>query len=514
MRLITLTLAGLLCGLPTMGTATVLLVDPSGGGDYTTIQPAIDAAATGDTVALVDHVYTGTGNRDLDMLGKAITVCSQSGNRDACIIDCQGSQSSPHRAFRLHLGEGPNTVIRELTIRNAYTTTGMGAISCEGASLTLDGCVLMNNHAQQNGGALGVSSPSSATEIRDCDFLGNSAAYGAAMVIFDGSDVNLTGCRLIENAGGSSGAVLCGLTSRLEIEGCLFEGNSAGSVSWSGALAFFDATEAVAISNCVFLANTSPGYGAVYIYGIDGPVVISNCTFWNNIGFPGAIACTSHGTLEVRGCTAVGNSSFLYAWDGPSVLVRDCNVAFNLGGSRFIQCSSVLVLCTNAYQNTGTDWYGNPPPVIGEGNINLDPLFCDREAGDFTLHANSPCADGWLPQCGLMGAWGVGCPATGVDDMNPTSLGSELRVVPNPTVGWCRIQADGDGSAAGPLEIFDPAGRLVRRVDAPAVGAADSQVGWTWDGLDERGQSAPSGIYLVRRSDDSIRSSGRIVLRR
>jgi hypothetical protein len=45
----------------------------------------------------------------------------------------------------------------------------------------------------------------------------------------------------------------------------------------------------------------------------------------------------------------------------------------------------------------------------------IDPLFCDQEAGDFTLREGSPC----LPEdpfgCGLVGALGQGCGAVSIE---------------------------------------------------------------------------------------------------
>ena len=69
-------------------TATTYLVEPDGTGDFPTIQSAIDAAEDGDTIELTDGTFTGVGNRDLNYLGKAITVRSRSGDPNACIIDC------------------------------------------------------------------------------------------------------------------------------------------------------------------------------------------------------------------------------------------------------------------------------------------------------------------------------------------------------------------------------------------------------------------------------------------
>ncbi len=55
-------------------------------GDQPTIQAGIDAAMDGDIVLVADGTWTGVGNRDIDFLGKAITVRSENGP-DSCIID-------------------------------------------------------------------------------------------------------------------------------------------------------------------------------------------------------------------------------------------------------------------------------------------------------------------------------------------------------------------------------------------------------------------------------------------
>jgi len=53
--------------------------------EYITIQDAIDSANDSDTIEVEDGVYTGTGNRNIDFKGKAITLKSKSGNPENCI---------------------------------------------------------------------------------------------------------------------------------------------------------------------------------------------------------------------------------------------------------------------------------------------------------------------------------------------------------------------------------------------------------------------------------------------
>jgi hypothetical protein len=95
------------------------LVKPDGTGDFPTIQAAVDAAGKGDTILLANGTFKGGGNRNVDFKGKAITVRSQSGCALDCIIDPEGVYALPGlRAFDFKTDEGPDSVVRDITIRN------------------------------------------------------------------------------------------------------------------------------------------------------------------------------------------------------------------------------------------------------------------------------------------------------------------------------------------------------------------------------------------------------------
>lgn len=101
--------------------AATWVVKPDGSGDFATIQDAIDAAAVGDVILLTDGVFKGVGNRDIDFLGKAITVRSASGRRTDCIVDAEGSPGVPQRCFDFRSTEGNDSVVRDITIRGGST---------------------------------------------------------------------------------------------------------------------------------------------------------------------------------------------------------------------------------------------------------------------------------------------------------------------------------------------------------------------------------------------------------
>ncbi len=117
-----LALTGLLAAVAGAGPAgaATYTVEPDGSGNFPTIQAAVNAATHGDVILLGDGVFTGSGNHSITFGGKRIAVRSASDDPAACTIDLRGSPTNAVRAF-LFTAEGPESVVRGITIANGYT---------------------------------------------------------------------------------------------------------------------------------------------------------------------------------------------------------------------------------------------------------------------------------------------------------------------------------------------------------------------------------------------------------
>jgi parallel beta-helix repeat protein len=162
---------------------------------FDAIQEAINYAAPGETLIVLPGIYTGIGNRDIDLKGKAITVCGKDGP-STCVIDCQNAS----RGFVFHSGESSLSILEGLTIINGNGERGGGIYFTDNSSPTIRNCILTNNTASFYGGAIAVEN--SSPTITNCTFSSNSAAFVGGCLSCTSGNPTLTNCILWGNTPG------------------------------------------------------------------------------------------------------------------------------------------------------------------------------------------------------------------------------------------------------------------------------------------------------------------------
>ena len=340
-----------------------------GSGDYVTIQEGINAATDGDEVVVCDGTYTGPGNKNLDFHGKAITVRSASGDPDLCIIDCEGSDSDPHRGFYLHSGE--TAVVDGFTITNGYSSGHGGGVCCEGVQATITNCTISSNQAGCFGG--GVYCDGGQATITNCTISGNQAAeqWGGGVFCFD-VQATLTNCTISTNAAGFAGGGVCGWDASLTITDCTISSNEADI---GGGVCCFGSETTVA--NCTISGNQAVGGGGVHCNS--GQTTITNCTISGNSGAEGGGVSCYYSSPTLTNCTISSNEADIgggvhCADCSPSI--ANCTIADNAanggnGGGIYSYESPVVTNCLitgNTAAGSGgglcCDWSFEPNPTL------------------------------------------------------------------------------------------------------------------------------------------------------
>ncbi len=132
-------------------------VAPDGSADFTTIQASVDAASPGDTIFVTAGIYRGTGNRDIELRGKAIAL--RGAGPDSTIIECGGAPGDPHRGFWVHQREGRGTLIEGFSVTGGYVEGPLpmnygGGLLCDDASPTVRFCRFVRNQSSHFGGGI------------------------------------------------------------------------------------------------------------------------------------------------------------------------------------------------------------------------------------------------------------------------------------------------------------------------------------------------------------------------
>jgi predicted outer membrane repeat protein len=382
--------------------ATTFVVWPDGSGQFPTIQAAIDAAAPGDTVALASGTFRGVGNRDLDFLGKAITVRSQTGDPDDCALDCEGSLPYPRRGFYFHSGEDQESVLEGITVRWGFAQYGGGIHCTNGSSPTIIRCCLRDNTGPYQAFGAGIYCYQSSPTIVECEFVGNVAEFGGGLFCRF-SPIALRQCSFSANhATQRGGGFCCFDQSDAEVSTCVFTGNVALA---AGALFCRDC--APSVDSCSFISNQGSYGGAISCQQGASPTITS-CTFSANVGAIGG-ACSfyddSQATLVRCGFFCNSATPAASALGGVMYAIhaaprfRSCTLADNWsdrgGGAAYcVGAAAEFDSCT--FSRNHAEWGG---AMVCNSNSMISPIL--RQC---TLFQNG------AEQGGGIHAWGQVCP--------------------------------------------------------------------------------------------------------
>jgi hypothetical protein len=250
----------------------------------------------------------------------------------------------------------PATCVVDCLQHSPWPRRGFQFYSEEGPECVLEGVTITNGEAMLGGGI--ICGPDTSPTIRNCAFIGNVA----------------------EERGGG---MYCASRSTPIIRSCLFRGNEA----FRGAGIYCNSSPTLV--NCTFTLNHSGLYGGGLYGWVSANPTIVNCTFANNA------SDWLGGAMYFDGCRAE---------------IRNTIVAFNIMQGICCREADVELTCTDLWVGA-VEWNDD---CLSEqrginGNMTLDPLFCDPRTGSYTLQANSPCAPENNPECGLIGAWLIGC---------------------------------------------------------------------------------------------------------
>lgn len=450
--------------------------------DSTTIQSGINGAIDGDTVL----VHPGTYVENISfmehniVLGSFYLTTGDSSFIDRTVID--GDSSGAVVTFLYW--EDSTAVLTGFTIRHGLSVHG-GGIHCERSSPTIRG-----NHIEANlfdartsvGRGSGIYCKDARPRIinnviRNNSFWGTTHNY-AGGIYCESSEPVIADNLIINNESANVGGGICLLYS-----GGLIEGNT--------------------------ITGNYSRYGGAISCGNSSPMIRGNVIYDNNAVTGDGLDIFAGSTPLIINNIIVNNDELGIFWDDSEPLIVNTivwgNSVFGRGGAVFSYC------CIEG-------------GFEGTGNIDLDPSFRDPANGDFHLTAttcgdpdDSPCIDAGRPEDTddlLDCQWGLGTEradmgAFGGNSQTLTSIEdhSEIRMpagwglsqnYPNPFNPSTTIEFGLAERGHVRLEVINIVGQTVAILVDAQIPAGAHRV--KWDGTDDDGNRAASGVYLYRMS--------------
>jgi len=246
----TIVFTALILLAPVSAQPATWFVELDGSGDFSDIQPAVDAAAAGDTIkigpgrfdtfrpftapAWTEEVIVGVTKDDLTFIGSG---------KDVTIVGTSQPYGDPGEDPKSFCSIGSfDCKIQDLTIENVEE----GIYWWEG-NLVVEDCVVRGNTITY----IGIGSWFDSLMVNDCDFELNGGAIGITTHPPSGN-ISVLSCTFL-GYGIGIGAIE---TNGINVEGCQFENLAVG--------AQFDYGTTGSLSNCQFLNSLVIGFEMSY----------------------------------------------------------------------------------------------------------------------------------------------------------------------------------------------------------------------------------------------------------
>ena len=369
-----LILSGVLCSSPLF--AGNLLV-PS---QFPTIQGAINAATTGDTVCVSSGLYI----ENLNLLGKTISVVHVQDGGFAQILSSSGGS-----VVTFSSNEGRTTVLDGFILTGGNPLNG-GGIYINSAAPTIRDCLIQFNGATNNGGGAYIVSFGFTTSdplFENCDFSQNQATAGSGgAVVGIGANATFEDCRFSSNTAANNGGGLsfnsdCDVT----LERCIIENNVCTNGSGGGLYCRIRST--VQLLNCWVVSNIAAAGGGGGVWSdFQCDNVYRGTTISRNSAISGGGLFNRESTQTMVNCIAWDNTSS--AGIGNQIAIASAlNPATHSVDYCDVQGGQAAVSVSG----------GGATLNYGVGNIDADPLLRAVFFGDYHLMAASPCIDAGDP---------------------------------------------------------------------------------------------------------------------
>lgn len=327
-----------------------LTVAKNDSADYRTIQAAIDAAASGDTII----VSVGRYEERITISGKSVKVRSSNPTDETVVAKTIIDGADSGTVVTFGSAAGADTLLSGFTITGGKADLGGGIFCGPEMAGQIENCLIKNNTATGGGGiCIDGGSPA----ITNCTLENNraelSSGNGGGLLINHGSSSVISKCTFVGNrANNSGGGSACSGPGKPKFIACVFWGNSAG---FAGGGLSSSQKSTPALIRCRFIANSakSGGGGGLHHTGRasdDGgeefdrnlDPAIFNCSFKGNTASTGGgVKVVAANALFVN-CQFSANRAvyagggLLCSWQGSSgskPQLINCTLAGNLAGS-------------------------------------------------------------------------------------------------------------------------------------------------------------------------------------